>query len=68
MDLSRMQLMLGTAAIERLAQAHVAVFGLGGVGSFAAEAIARAGIGNITLVDSDIVEASNVNRQLIANG
>lgn len=66
MDLSRMQLMLGTAAIERLAQAHVAVFGLGGVGSFAAEAIARAGIGNITLVDSDIVEASNVNRQLIA--
>ncbi|PWL49620.1 MAG: tRNA threonylcarbamoyladenosine dehydratase [Clostridiales bacterium] len=66
MDLSRVRLMLGDTAVERLAQAHVAVFGLGGVGSFAAEALARTGIGQITLVDKDIVEASNINRQLIA--
>ena len=63
MDLSRVRLMLGDTAVERLAQAHVAVFGLGGVGSFAAEALARTGIGQITLVDKDIVEASNINRQ-----
>lgn len=66
MDLSRMQIVIGDACIERLKRAHVAVFGLGGVGSFAAEAIARAGVGSITLVDKDIVDASNINRQLYA--
>ena len=66
MDLSRARLVLGEEALLRLANAHVAIFGLGGVGSFAAEAIARAGVGHITLVDKDTVDPSNVNRQLLA--
>ncbi len=66
MDLSRARLVLGEEALLRLVNAHVAIFGLGGVGSFAAEAIARAGVGHITLVDKDTVDPSNVNRQLLA--
>lgn len=62
----RTQLLLGDAAMTRLAAAHVTVCGLGGVGSYAAEAIARAGIGALTLVDFDEVAASNINRQLCA--
>lgn len=65
-DLSRARLLLGEEALLRLANTHVAIFGLGGVGSFAAEAIARAGVGHITLVDKDTVDPSNVNRQLLA--
>lgn len=57
---------LGTAAMERLADSHVAVFGLGGVGSWAAEALVRGGIGTLTLVDFDTVGESNLNRQLFA--
>lgn len=63
---SRTELLVGTEGLQRLAAAHVAVFGIGGVGSYAAEAIARAGIGVITLVDFDTVAPSNINRQLIA--
>lgn len=63
---SRQEKLLGSAAMEKLATAHVAVFGLGGVGSFAAEAVARAGVGTITLVDHDTVSVSNINRQLLA--
>lgn len=66
MDKTRTELLLGCGAVKRLSDAHVAVFGVGGVGGFAVEAIARAGIGEITLVDSDEVTASNVNRQIIA--
>lgn len=66
MDKSRTELLLGKEAVERLEGAHVAVFGVGGVGGFAAEALARAGVGKITLVDSDTVSESNVNRQIIA--
>jgi len=58
--------LLGLPAMERLAGAHVVVLGLGGVGSFAAEALARAGVGRLTLVDGERVEESNVNRQLQA--
>ena len=62
----REEALLGPEAVERLRRAHVAVFGLGGVGSWAAEALARAGIGRLTLVDFDTVSITNVNRQLFA--
>ncbi len=65
-QLSRTALLLGGAAMERLAAAHVAVFGLGGVGGHAAEALARSGVGTLTLVDGDTVALSNLNRQLFA--
>ena len=60
----RTEMMLGEAAMERLWNSHVAVFGLGGVGSWAVEALARAGIGALTLVDHDEVGMTNLNRQL----
>jgi len=63
---ARSQMLLGKPGMDALAAAHVAVFGVGGVGSFAAEALARAGIGTLTLVDHDVVSASNLNRQLVA--
>src|SRR5687768_12476297 len=56
----------GAGAVERLRRAHVAVVGIGGVGSWAAEALARSGIGRITLFDADEVCLSNTNRQLHA--
>lgn len=62
----RTAMLLGEPAVEQLKQAHVAVFGIGGVGSFCAEALARAGVGALTLVDDDTVSASNLNRQLVA--
>ena len=62
----RTRMVLGAEALERLAHSHVAIAGLGGVGSYAAEAIARAGIGEITLLDADRVSVSNINRQLCA--
>ena len=58
--------MLGERAVERLRSSHVAVFGVGGVGGFTTEALCRAGVGKITLVDSDRVSVSNINRQIIA--
>lgn len=64
----REEMLLGSAAMERLARAHVIVFGIGGVGSYAAEGLARAGVGALTLVDSDTVGESNINRQLCALG
>lgn len=63
---SRSARLLGRDGMTHLLHAHVALFGLGGVGSYAAEALARSGIGELTLVDADRVEASNLNRQLPA--
>jgi tRNA A37 threonylcarbamoyladenosine dehydratase len=63
---SRTQLLLGLEALKKLSRGHVAVVGLGAVGSYAVEAIVRAGVGNITLVDFDKVRLSNFNRQLYA--
>jgi tRNA A37 threonylcarbamoyladenosine dehydratase len=60
----RTSLLLGEEAIGQLAKAHVLIVGLGGVGAAAAETIARAGVGYLTLADADVVEASNRNRQL----
>lgn len=62
----RTQMILGEEAIDKLAASHVIVFGLGGVGSYAAEILARAGVGELTLVDQDTISMSNINRQLYA--
>lgn len=63
---SRAELLLGEEALHKLRSARVALFGIGGVGSFAAETLARGGVGHITLVDGDTVSITNINRQLIA--
>ena len=63
---SRTELLLGENAMEKLKNATVAVFGLGGVGSFVAEALARSGVGKLILVDHDTVSQTNINRQLFA--
>lgn len=63
---SRTQLLLGKEAMERLEQARVAVFGVGGVGGYTAEALARSGVGTIDLIDDDKVCLTNINRQIIA--
>ena len=62
----RQELLLGREAQEKLAASHVAVCGLGGVGSYLCEALARSGVGELTLIDSDTVAESNLNRQLYA--
>ena len=62
----RAEMLLGAEAMEKLKNAHVAVFGLGGVGSWCAEALARSGVGHLTLIDQDTVGLSNINRQLCA--
>lgn len=62
----RTQMLLGAQAMARLQGAHVAVFGIGGVGSWCAEALARAGVGRLTLVDNDQVGLTNLNRQVEA--
>lgn len=64
--LLRTEMLLGSAAMEKLAHSHVAVLGLGGVGSWCAEALARSGVGALTLADCDTVGVSNLNRQLEA--
>ena len=63
---SRTELLIGNESIEKLKKAKVAVFGIGGVGSFVVEGLARAGIGNFILVDDDKVCLTNLNRQIIA--
>ena len=63
---TRTELLLGADRMERFAHSHVLVVGLGGVGAYAAEQICRAGIGRMTIVDADVVNESNINRQLPA--
>ncbi|MBQ7667912.1 MAG: tRNA threonylcarbamoyladenosine dehydratase [Clostridia bacterium] len=62
----RTEILIGKENIEKLKRAKVAVFGIGGVGSYVVEALARAGVGNFVLVDNDTVSITNLNRQLIA--
>lgn len=62
----RTELLLGEEALKRLHSSHVLLIGLGGVGGYTAEMLARSGIGQLTLIDNDVVNASNINRQLIA--
>lgn len=64
--LERTELLLGSEKLELLRNAHVLVVGLGGVGAYAAEMIARAGVGRMTVADADTVNATNINRQLVA--
>lgn len=63
---SRTELLLGKSAMERLAKCRVAVFGIGGVGGYVCEALARSGVGALDLIDDDKVALSNINRQIIA--
>lgn len=63
---SRTALVLGDEGMEKLRRAHVAVVGLGGVGGYAVEALARSGVGELTLVDQDVLGVSNLNRQILA--
>lgn len=65
-ELSRIQRLVGEDAMARLAAARVAVFGIGGVGGYVAEALARSGVGKLDLIDHDTVALSNLNRQIIA--
>ncbi|MBQ6143059.1 MAG: tRNA threonylcarbamoyladenosine dehydratase [Clostridia bacterium] len=64
---SRTELLIGKESLDKLKKSKVIVFGLGGVGSFVIEALARSGVGSISLVDSDKVDITNINRQLIAD-
>ena len=65
-EFERETMLLGEEAIKKLEGSYVALFGLGGVGSYAAEALARSGVGRILLIDNDVVSKSNINRQLCA--
>ena len=65
-EFSRTELIFGKKAVEKLKKSRVAVFGIGGVGSFAAEALARSGVGSLDLIDSDRISLTNINRQIYA--
>lgn len=66
MQFSRTALLLGEEGVEKLKKSRVAVFGVGGVGGFVVEALARSGVGALDLIDKDVVSVSNINRQIIA--
>lgn len=66
-DLSRIESLVGKDAIELISKKHILICGVGGVGSFVAEALCRSGIGEVTLVDFDVIDSSNLNRQLMTN-
>ena len=63
---SRTELLIGSKAVEKLANSRVAVFGVGGVGGYVVEALARTGVGSLDLIDNDTVSLTNINRQIIA--
>lgn len=62
----RTEFLIGVAGIKKLRDSHVAIFGIGGVGGMCTEALARAGVGTITIIDHDAIDESNINRQVIA--
>ena len=63
----RSELIYGKEAIEKLSKVHIAIFGVGGVGGYVAESLARTGVGHFTLIDNDVVSITNINRQIIAD-
>lgn len=63
----RTETLIGKEKLDKLVHSHVAVFGVGGVGGYVVEALARSGVGHITIIDKDVVSESNINRQIIAN-
>ena len=63
---TRTESLIGKDSLEKLFKSRIAVFGIGGVGSYVVEALARAGIGSLDLIDNDIINITNINRQLIA--
>lgn len=65
-QLERTKRLIGEAAVKQLSKARVAVFGVGGVGGFTIEALARSGVGTLDIIDKDVVDISNINRQIIA--
>ena len=67
-EFSRTELLIGEEAIKKLKDSTVAVFGVGGVGSYTVEALARSGVGKIVMIDNDVVSLTNINRQLMATG
>ena len=64
---SRTELLIGKDAIKKLENAKVVIYGIGGVGSFVAEGLARSGIGHLILIDNDVISISNLNRQIHAD-
>ncbi len=66
MRFSRTELLIGKDSLDKLSNSRVLIFGIGGVGGFVAEALARSGVGNLDLVDNDTVDISNINRQIVA--
>lgn len=65
-EFSRLEMLYGATAVHRLQEARILIFGIGGVGGYVTEALARSGVGHLDLVDHDTVELSNLNRQIIA--
>lgn len=65
--LNRTEMLIGKDNIDKLTKSTIAVFGIGGVGSYVIEALARCGVGNLVLIDNDVVDVTNINRQLIAD-
>ena len=65
-EFKRFEMLIGKENLEKLSKKHIAIFGIGGVGGYVCEALARSGIGNFTLIDNDVVDVSNLNRQIIA--
>lgn len=63
-EFSRTEMLIGKKGLKRLAESKIAIFGIGGVGSYAAEALARSGVGTLVLIDNDIINITNINRQI----